>query len=59
MVWSVPEIVSHLSRYYHLTPGDLIYTGTPSGVGPVQPGDRLVGAVEGLLPLSVTVGPAV
>lgn len=58
MVWSVPEIVSHLSRYYHLTPGDLIYTGTPSGVGPVQPGDRLVGTVEGLSPLTVTVGPA-
>lgn len=58
MVWSVPEIVSHLSRYYHLTPGDLIYTGTPSGVGPVLPGDRLVGTVEGLSPLTVAIGPA-
>jgi fumarylpyruvate hydrolase len=58
MVWSVPEIVSHLSRYYHLTPGDLIYTGTPSGVGPVLPGDRLIGKVEGLSPLTVTIGPA-
>jgi fumarylpyruvate hydrolase len=58
MVWSVPEIVSHLSRYYHLTPGDLIYTGTPSGVGPVLPGDRLIGTVEGLSPLTVTIGPA-
>jgi fumarylpyruvate hydrolase len=58
MVWSVPEIVSHLSRYYHLTAGDLIYTGTPSGVGPVQPGDRLVGRVEGLSPLTVAIGPA-
>ncbi len=58
MVWSVPEIISHLSRYYHLTPGDLIYTGTPSGVGAMQPGDRLVGAVDGLSPITVTIGPA-
>jgi fumarylpyruvate hydrolase len=58
MIWSVPEIVSHLSRYYHLTPGDLIFTGTPSGVGPLQPGDRLAGAVEGLSPITVTIGPA-
>lgn len=58
MVWSVPEIISHLSRYYHLTPGDLIFTGTPSGVGALQPGDRLLGAVEGLSPISVTIGPA-
>lgn len=58
MVWSVPEIISHLSRYYHLTPGDLIYTGTPSGVGALQPGDRLVGAVDGLSPITVTIGPA-
>lgn len=59
MVWSVPEMISHLSRYYHLTPGDLIFTGTPSGVGALQPGDRLEGAVEGLSPISVTIGPAV
>ncbi|MDR7029301.1 fumarylacetoacetate hydrolase family protein [Rhizobium rosettiformans] len=58
MVWSVPEMISHLSRYYHLTPGDLIYTGTPSGVGALQPGDRLVGAVDGLSPITVTIGPA-
>ena len=38
MVWSVPEIIAHLSRFYHLAPGDLIYTGTPAGVGPVAPG---------------------
>ncbi|EKF58809.1 fumarylacetoacetate hydrolase [Agrobacterium albertimagni AOL15] len=58
MVWSVPEMISHLSRYYHLTPGDLIFTGTPSGVGALQPGDRLTGAVDGLSPISVTIGPA-
>ena len=44
LVWSVPELVSHLSRFYHLAPGDLIYTGTPAGVGAVGPGDVLVGA---------------
>lgn len=58
MIWSVPEIVSHLSRYYHLTPGDLIFTGTPSGVGALEPGDRLAGAVEGLSPITVSIGPA-
>jgi len=58
MIWSVPEIISHLSRYYHLTPGDLIFTGTPAGVGALEPGDRLQGAVEGLSPISVTIGPA-
>ncbi|MCZ8180829.1 MAG: fumarylacetoacetate hydrolase family protein [Rhizobium sp.] len=58
MVWTVPEMISHLSRYYHLTPGDLIFTGTPSGVGALQPGDRLAGAVEGLTPIVVTIGPA-
>ena len=38
LIWSVPELISHLSRYYHLKPGDLIYTGTPAGVGPVRAG---------------------
>jgi fumarylpyruvate hydrolase len=47
-IWSVPEIISHLSRFYHLGAGDLIYTGTPEGVGPVQPGDRLEGRIEGV-----------
>ena len=58
MIWSVPEIIAHLSQYYHLGLGDLIYTGTPEGVGPVLPGDRLLGRVEGLGELAVTIGPA-
>jgi fumarylpyruvate hydrolase len=58
MVWKVDEIVSHLSGYYHLAPGDLIYTGTPAGVGPVLPGDRLAGQIDGLAPLAFTIGPA-
>ncbi|CAM3158594.1 fumarylpyruvate hydrolase [Paracoccus aminovorans] len=58
MVWSVPELVADLSHYYHLVPGDLIMTGTPAGVGAVNPGDRLTGSVEGLAPVEVTLGPA-
>lgn len=56
MVWSVPEIIAHLSRFYHLAPGDLIYTGTPAGVGPVGPGDHMRGEIEGLVPVEVTIG---
>jgi len=48
MIWSPPEIVAALSRYYHLAPGDLVYTGTPAGVGPVRPGDALDGAIAGV-----------
>ncbi|MGR3548447.1 MAG: fumarylacetoacetate hydrolase family protein [Roseovarius sp.] len=55
MIWSVPEIIAHLSRFYHLAPGDLIYTGTPAGVGPVQPGNTLLGEIDGLSPLHLTI----
>ena len=55
MIWSVPEIIVHLSRYYTLSPGDLIYTGTPAGVGPVVPGSVLNGAIDGLEPISMTI----
>ena len=55
MIWSVPEIIGHLSRLFTLKPGDLIYTGTPSGVGPVSPGERLDGRIEGVGALSVTI----
>jgi fumarylpyruvate hydrolase len=56
MVWSVPEIIAHLSGFYHLGPGDLIFTGTPAGVGPVAPGDLLEGSIAGVGDLSVTIG---
>ena len=46
MIWSVPEIIADLSRLYHLEPGDLIYTGTPEGVGAVNAGDVLEGSIE-------------
>ena len=55
MIWPVAEIIANLSGYVTLQPGDLIFTGTPAGVGRVVPGDRLEGAVEGVGTLSVTI----
>ena len=55
MIWNVPDTIAFLSNYYRLQPGDLIFTGTPAGVGAVKQGDVLVGAVEGLAELKVTV----
>lgn len=56
LIWSVAEVVANLSQFYHLKPGDLIYTGTPEGVGPVVPGDVITGHIEGLADLSLTIG---
>jgi len=58
MVWSVDEIVSHLSQYYHLRPGDLIMTGTPAGVGPVLAGDAITAGIDGLGSITHRLGPA-
>lgn len=58
MVWSAPEIISHLSHYYHLIAGDLIMTGTPAGVGPVVAGDVLTGAIDGLAGINHTLSGA-
>ena len=55
MIWSVPEIVAELSTLFDLVPGDLIFTGTPAGVGPVQRGDSLVGGIDGLETLRTTI----
>ncbi len=55
MIWSVPEIVAELSTYFELRPGDLIFTGTPEGVGPVTRGDSLVGGINGLETLRITI----
>ena len=56
LIWSVPELIAHLSQFYHLRPGDLIFTGTPAGVGPVKPGDVLEGTIEGAGELKITIG---
>jgi fumarylpyruvate hydrolase len=58
LIWKVEEIVSHLSRYYHLAPGDLIMTGTPAGVGAVVAGDVITGGIDGLDPVKLTIGAA-
>lgn len=53
MSWSVPEIIANLSTWFRLEPGDLIFTGTPEGVGPVVAGDLIEAAVDGLASLKV------
>ncbi len=55
LIWKVPEMVSYLSGLFTLRPGDLIFSGTPAGVGPVVRGDRLYGRIDGIGDLAVTV----
>lgn len=56
MIWSVPEIIAELSRYVTLQAGDLIFTGTPAGVGPILRGETCTVTIEGLSPATVTLG---
>ncbi|NEU95288.1 fumarylacetoacetate hydrolase family protein [Bradyrhizobium uaiense] len=56
MIWNVAEIVANLSQQYTLVPGDLIFTGTPAGVGPVVPGDCMTGVIAGLGEISFKIG---
>ena len=58
LIWNIREIIADLSLFYHLQPGDLIYTGTPEGVGAVVAGDQIEGQIEGVGTVSLTVGPA-
>jgi fumarylpyruvate hydrolase len=55
LIWSVPEVIAELSTLFELQAGDLIYTGTPAGVGAVKSGDRIEGGVEGLDTLVTTI----
>ncbi|WP_336490564.1 fumarylacetoacetate hydrolase family protein [Methylobacterium nigriterrae] len=55
MIWSVAEQVAYLSAYFELQPGDLLFTGTPSGVGPVRRGETMVASVEGLGEIALAV----
>ena len=55
LIWNVAETIEHLSAAWELQPGDLIYSGTPAGVGAVVAGDTMVGGVAGLTPIKVTV----
>ncbi len=58
MIWSVAEILVELSKYYEVGEGDLIFTGTPEGVGAVNPGDHLVGKINGLPTVELKIRPA-
>jgi fumarylpyruvate hydrolase len=58
LIWNIPELIADLSKYYHLQPGDLIFTGTPEGVGPVVAGERIDGRIEGVGSIVLHVGAA-
>jgi fumarylpyruvate hydrolase len=58
LIHPVPALIADLSKFYHLLPGDLIYTGTPEGVGPVVPNDALRGTIEGLGEITLHIGEA-
>lgn len=55
MIWSVPEIIAELSTFFELEAGDLVYTGTPAGVGALKPGDRIEAGIDGLDTLTTTI----
>jgi fumarylpyruvate hydrolase len=54
MIWSVPEIIATLSTFVRLSGGDLVFTGTPAGVGPIHSGETVVGAVAGAEPIEIS-----
>jgi fumarylpyruvate hydrolase len=56
LLWPVPELIVELSRLFELRPGDLIYTGTPAGVGAVAVGDELHGSIEGVDTITIRIG---
>lgn len=56
LIHKVPDVIAHLSTFYHLQPGDVIYTGTPEGVGPVKPGDTIEGSIAGVGTITLTIG---
>lgn len=58
LIWNIREIIADLSLFYHLQPGDLIYTGTPEGVGAVVAGDQITGRVAGVAGVALNVGAA-
>jgi len=58
LIWNIPESIEDLSSFYHLQPGDLVFTGTPEGVGAVVDGDRIDGRIEGVGEIALHVGAA-
>ncbi|MCB1756805.1 MAG: fumarylacetoacetate hydrolase family protein [Gammaproteobacteria bacterium] len=57
LIWNVREIIAHLSKFYHLQAGDLIYTGTPEGVGPVVAGDNISGEIDKVGSITLNIAP--
>jgi fumarylpyruvate hydrolase len=57
LIWPTADVIAHVSSAYRLEPGDLIYTGTPAGVGAVRPGDTIIVSIAGLTDTVVTIGP--
>ena len=55
MIWNVPETIAELSTLFTLAPGDLIFTGTPAGVGSVSSGDQITGGVDGVDEISIRI----
>jgi fumarylpyruvate hydrolase len=58
LIWNIRELIADLSKFYHLQPGDLIFTGTPEGVGAVVAGDRIDGHIAGVGEIALHVGAA-
>ena len=58
LIWNIPELLADLSQFYHLQPGDLIYTGTPEGVGAVVTGDLITGHIDNVGDVALTIGAA-
>ena len=58
LIWGIPDIIAQLSMQVELAPGDVVFTGTPSGVGAVVPGDSLEGEVQGVGKIEIAIGPS-
>lgn len=56
LIWGVPEAIAELSTFFALAPGDLIFTGTPAGVGPLEAGDMVTGGIDGVDEIAITIG---
>jgi fumarylpyruvate hydrolase len=56
LIWSIPEAIAELSTFFALLPGDLVFTGTPAGVGPLDVGDEVTGGIDGIDEIAITIG---
>jgi fumarylpyruvate hydrolase len=56
MIWPVADAIAEISTYLAMSPGDLVYTGTPAGVGPLQAGDRVTAGIDGVGELAIEIG---